>query len=168
MAVVNVVNINVNVKNFQSAYNHFKLGPIPQGTSIDHAVSGIEKELKTELSKNWPKPNPKPAYAPDAAIMAPWKDNVAGTAPKCVVDAITQNFNSWGLPVDKNAIQMMAKQITQELSNSAGLNGYYYGQSSLGASQTIYWGVSYISLIVVDSPEEYGVIFAFSASMGLN
>lgn len=168
MAKVSITNITVNVNNFQSAYNHFKLGPIPPNTNVDHAVASIEKALKTELSKNWPKANPSPSYAPDAAIMAPWKANVPGTAPKCVIDAITQNFDSWGLPVDKNAIQTMAKQITQEISNSAGLNGYFYGQSSLGASQTIYWGISYISVIVVDKPEEYGIIYGFSASLGLN
>ena len=168
MAKVSVTNITVNVNEFQTAYNHFGLGPIPAGTKIDHAVAAVQKALKTELSTNWPKANPSPQYAPDSAIMAPWKGNVAGSAPKCVTDAINQDFGSWGLPVDKATVTEMAKQITQEISNSAGLNGYYYGQSSLGASETIYWGVSYISLVVVDSPEEYGILFAFSASLGLN
>ncbi len=168
MAKVSVTNITVNVNKFQPAYNHFGLGPIPAGTKIDQAVATIQRQLKKELSDNWPKANPSPKYSPDAAIMAPWKNNVAGTAPKCVTDAISQDFTTWGLPVDKNTITEMAKQITQEISNSAGLNGYYYGQSALGASETIYWGVSYISAVVVDKPEEYGIIFAFSASLGLN
>lgn len=168
MAKVSVTNITVNVNNFQSAYDHFGLGRIPAGTKIDKAVATIMRSLKKELSDNWPKANPTPSYAPDAAIMGPWKANAAGTAPKCVTDALTQDFDTWGLPVDKDTIDQMAKQITQEISNSAGLNGYYYGQSTLGASETIYWGVSYISAVIVDNPEEYGIIYGFSASLGLN
>ena len=168
MAKVSVTNITVNVNNFQAAYNHFGLGPIPPGTKIDKVVATIEGVLKKDLTSNWPSANPKPTYDPDTAIMAPWKDNVAGTAPKCVTDAISQDFGSWGLPVDKDTITEMAKQITQEISNNAGLKGEFYGQSTLGAAETIYWGVSYVSAIIVDKPEEYGIIFAFNASLGLN
>jgi hypothetical protein len=120
--------------------------------------------LKKGISSNWPSAFPTYAsYPEDSAIMAPWKDNVGGSIPKCVVDAITQDFTSWDLPVDTATIRNMAKQITQEVANNGGSTGTFFGKSQLGGAATLYWGVGFATAPVVNSPEEMGIIYAFSA-----
>jgi len=169
MAKVSVTNINVNVNNFAPAYKSVGLGAIPAGVNVSTVVKTIEKQLFKDLKTNWPA-----SYADfdssqeDSAIMAPWKDNVPGTAPKCVTDAITLDFQNWGLPVDKPTITNMAKEITQQISNNGGLSGTFYGKMQVAGSETIYYGIGFATAVVVNNPEEKGIIYVFSSSLGLN
>ncbi|WP_353780097.1 hypothetical protein [Winogradskyella sp. 3972H.M.0a.05] len=169
MAKVSVTNITVNVNEFQEAYSRLGLGQIPAGVTVSTVVSKIEAKLAKDLSGSWPDAFPAYAsYQEDSAIMAPWKANVAGKAPKCVTQAITQDFTSWDLPVDTNTITEMAKQITQEVANNGGLSGTFYGRSQLGGAETLYWGVGFATAPVINQPEEMGIIYVFSAVLGLN
>lgn len=161
------VNITVNVTNFKPAYESLGLGPIPAGTTTDAAVNQIQSKLNDLLKDGWPKTyETYDESQADSAIMSPWKNNVPGTAPTCVTDAIRLDFQSWDLPVDENTITLMAKEITQQISNHGGNKGTFYGKHRI-ASETIQWGISFISAIVVDNPEELGIIYAFSAVLSI-
>lgn len=163
MAQVNVTNITVNVNNFQSTYNNLGLGPIPAGTTVSDAVSKIQSVLSGLLVKQWPASFPSnDAAQEDSAIMAPWSANVPGSAPDCVTQAIGLDFKNWDLPSDNGTITSMAQEITQQISNHGGEKGTFYGQTKI-ASSRIYWGVAFASSIVVDNPEELGIIYAFTA-----
>lgn len=169
MAQVNSTSITVNVNNFQPAYSSLGLGPIPAGTTVDSAVKTIQTALEKMLGDNWPKSGYGSAPTQtDSAIMAPWKANIPGTAPKCVIDAIKIDFKAWGLPVDDNAITLMAKEITQQISNHGGNTGTFYGVSHVTSSETIYWGVSFTTAVVVDNPMETGIIYGFGAVFSLD
>jgi hypothetical protein len=169
MAKISVTNITVNVNEYAAAYKANGLGDIPAGTTVSDVVGNIDKKLKKDLAASWPSAfEPYASYQTDNAIMAPWKNNVGGQAPKCVTDAITQDFSSWELPVDKATITGMAKQITQEIANNGGLTGTFYGKHQLGGAETIYWGVAFTTAPVINNPEEMGIIYAFSAVLGLN
>lgn len=169
MARISVTNITVNVNEFAAVYRANGLGDIPAGTTVSDVVGLIETKLKKELAASWPSAfEAYVSYQTDNAIMAPWKSNVAGQAPKCTTDAIKQDFGSWSLPVDEDTITNMAKQITQEIANNGGLTGTFYGKHQLGGAETIYWGVAFTTAPVIDIPKEMGVIYAFSAVLGLN
>jgi hypothetical protein len=169
MAKVTVTNINVNVNNFQQAYTDLGLGPIPAGTKLDVAVPAIFAKLGTLLQTGWPANfGTYIASQEDSAIMSPWTANVGGTAPQCVIDAITLDFTSWALPVDSNTITLMAKEITQQIVNKGGDTGTFYGRTVLAGSEMMYWGVAFTTAIVVDSPEQTGILYAFTANLGIN
>jgi hypothetical protein len=169
MSKTEVKIINVNVNNFQAAYTNLGLGPIPAGTTLDSVVKDIKVKLTDNLEKSWPKKyEPYTAEQVDGAIMTPWKDNIPGTAPQCVLDAISLDFEAWGLPVDTKTITLMAKEITQQISNKGGEYGTFYGKSHIAAAETIQWGLSFVTAIVVDKPEQIGIIYSFSAVLSLS
>lgn len=169
MSRTNVTVINVNVTNFQAAYTNLGLGPIPAGTTVSSAVSTILAKLRDNLQKDWPtRYEPFATEQEDGAIMTPWKDNVPGTAPKCVIDTINLDFEAWGLPVDDKTINLMAKEITQQISNHGGAYGTFYGKSRIAASETIQWGLGFTTAVVVDKPEQIGIIYSFSAVLSLS
>jgi len=161
-------NITVNVINFQPAYTSLGLGPIPAGVTTAAAVTTIQKALGKKLGSKWPS-----AYEPynsaqeDSAVLAPWKNSIPGTAPKCATDAIALDFEAWGLPVDHPAITLIAKEITQQISNHGGNTGVFYGKSRIAGAETIQWGVSFTTAIVINKPEEKGILYAFSAVLSI-
>lgn len=161
-------NITVNVINFQPAYTSLGLGPIPAGTTPDDAVATLQKKLGKDLQTNWPSTfEPYNSMQEDSGVMAPWKANIPGTAPKCATDAIALDFEAWGLPVDHPSITLIAKEVTQQISNHGGNMGVFYGKSRIAGSTTIQWGVSFTTSVVVDKPEEMGIIFAFAAVLAI-
>jgi hypothetical protein len=169
MSKTDVKIINVNVTNFQPAYTNLGLGPIPAGTTVDSAVFAIQNKLKENLEKSWPKKyDPFTAEQEDSAIMTPWKDNIPGTAPQCVLDTINLDFEAWGLPVDPKTITLMAKEITQQISNHGGTYGTFYGKNQIAGSETIQWGLGFTTAVVVDKPEQIGIIYSFSAVLSLS
>jgi hypothetical protein len=160
---------NINNPTMQGTYNSLGLGPIPAGTTADAAVTAVEKVLFKNLQTGWP--STAAPYDPtqqDSGIMGPWSDNVAGTAPPCVVQQVTLDFNSWGLPNDPPTISAIGSEITQQISDNGGLTGVFYGKQRLGGSETIYWGVGFATGVIVDSPEEFGIIYVFAAAFGIN
>ncbi len=158
-----------NVYEMQPTFSQLGMGPVPAGITADAGVSLVQKQLFKNLSASWPATAPQ--YDPtqqDQGIMGPWTDNVGGTAPPCVVQAITTDFNAWSLPVDTGTVNEMAQQITQEISNNGGLTGQFFGKTRLGGSETLYWGVGYATGPIQDSPEVLGVIYVFAAVFGVN
>jgi hypothetical protein len=124
-------------------------------------------KLKSSLANNWP--SSWPSYDDtqvDSGIMEPWSGNVSGSAPQCVTDQITLDFNSWSFPNDQAMITQMAKEITQQISASGGNTGVFSGKARRGASTTLYWRVSYTTGIAIDDPETMGVFYGFCAVMG--
>ncbi|MFZ6844160.1 hypothetical protein [Undibacterium sp. RuTC16W] len=170
MSTVQTTNINVNIINFQEAYTSLGMGTIPAGTSVANGVAAIEKALIANLMSKWPASYP--ASEPnqvDDGIMEPWSSNVAGTAPVCLVNQITTDFNSWQLPYNSDLLMQMGNEITTEIAANGGQTGYFYGQTSLAGSEKIYWGVAYATAVVIGPPSNAtGVIYAFSAVLGLN
>jgi len=159
----------VNVNSMQPTYDALGLGPIAPGTRADVAVATVEKVLFKKLKASWPASAPQ--YDPtqqDSGIMGPWSQNVAGTAPPCVVQQITIDFNNWSLPNDQAAISSMAQEITQQIQNNGGLSGSFYGKTRLGGSETLYWAVGFGTGVIVDNPEEMGVIFVYTAALAVN
>jgi hypothetical protein len=159
----------INVTSMQPTYTALGLGPIPAGTLADAAVATVEKQLFKNLQASWPAS--APTYDPtqqDSGIMGPWSGNVAGTAPPCVVQQITLDFNSWALPNDQNAITSMAEEITQQIQNNGGLSGQFYGKTRVGGSMTLYWAVGFGTGAIADNPEELGIIFVYSAALAVN
>lgn len=170
MSTYNTNNITVNVNNFQPAYTALGLGTIPAGTSVANGVSTIEKALIASLMSSWP--STYPASAPnqtDDGIMEPWSANVSGTAPACIVNQITTDFNSWQLPYSSALLNQMAIQITTEIAANGGQTGNFYGQTNLAGSEKIYWGVAYTTAVVIGPPTNAtGIIYAFTAVLGLD
>jgi hypothetical protein len=157
---VNVTNVFI----MQPTYTALGLGPIPAGTLPDVLVPAIEKKLVAQLQAAWP--STFPAYTAsqqDMGIMGPWADNIAGTAPPCLVQQATLDFQNWELPVDAGAIDAMGKTITQEISSNGGEAGTAFGRTRVGTAVTIYWGVSFVTGPIADNPEEIGVIYVFTA-----
>jgi hypothetical protein len=164
MAVV-VIN---KTESLQGSYTALGLGPIPPGTPVDAAVKTLEAALFKLLAASWPSTYPTYPSVQDSGVMGPWNSNAPGTAPPCVTQQMTLDFQSWGLPVDENAITLMAEEITQQISNNGGQAGTFYGQTRVGASETMYWAVGFATGAIVDGPpEELGIIYTFVATLGL-
>ena len=156
----------VNINSFQPLYNSLNLGPIPPGTTPDAAVQKALKAIAAALSEDWPTGWPAfDSTQVNSSIMQPWKEVAPGTAPKCVVDAVTLDFKSWGMPVDEKMITQMAQEITQQVVNKAGSPGVVDGKARRG-STTLYWRVSFNTGIVVDDPETLGIYYGFCAVEG--
>jgi hypothetical protein len=164
----NTTNVTVvNVYVLQPVYDSLNMGPIPPGTTPDAATASILAKLRTSVTTNWPAA--WPAYDDtqvDAGIMQPWSGNVGGSAPQCVVDQITLDFNSWSFPNDGAMITQMAKEITEQVSASGGNTGVFDGKARRGAATTLYWRVSYTTGIAIDNPETLGVFYGFCAVLG--
>lgn len=159
----------INVQSMQPSFTAAGLGPIPAGTTADAAVATIQTAFATKLRNNWP--SNWPAYVTsqqDQGIMGPWSANLAGTAPPCLVQQITMDFNNWELPVDTSTINDMASQITEEISANGGTTGTFTGRTRIGGAETIYWGVAFGTGAIADNPEEMGIIYVFSAQLGVN
>lgn len=159
-----------NVEVLQKAYDAYGLGPIPPGTKIDDAVTGIKASQVASLTKDWPTQfAAMPIGAtPDSSIMGPWNDNVAGSAPPCAIQAISQDMQTWLLPVDTDAINDMAKQITQAISNTGGLKGEHFGRTQLASgSEQLDWGVAYVATVVSNNPELSYIVYSFIAALNV-
>ncbi len=160
----NVTVINVNL--LQPVYNSLNMGQIPAGTTPDAATAQILKTLRNSLADNWP--TTWPAFdvsQADAGIMQPWSENVAGSAPKCVTDQITLDFNAWSFPNDPAMVTQMAKEITEQIGASGGNTGVFSGKARRGAASTMYWRVGFTTGIVIDDPFTLGVFYAFCGVM---
>ena len=169
MSNINEQNITVNVDNFQPAYTSLGLGQIPAGTSVANGVSTIEKALISNLMSKWPKsyPDSIPNQKNDG-IMEPWSANVGDTAPACLVNQITTDFNSWQLPYNTATLNQMAKEITTSIASNGGQTGNFYGQTSLTSNEKVYWGVAFTTAVVIGPPSNStGIIYAFTAVLGL-
>jgi hypothetical protein len=166
MSTTNTTTVNVtNVTVMQAAYTEAGLGQIPAGTTPDAAVQGLETALFAAMQKGWPAGyGTYPTGNQTSGIAQPWSSNVAGTAPKCVVQAITQAFTGWGLPVDAATITLMAQTITQGIANNAGNFGTFPGLHRIGGV-TIYWSVGFVAAPVEDGPPSVnGIIYTFCAT----
>ena len=153
----------------QNTYQQLGLGPLPPGTLADAAVAAIEKVLVKQLSTNWPANFA--AYdssQQDQGIMGPWSANRAGSAPACVIQQITSDFNEWGLPNDPGTVSGMGSEITQQIADNGGLTGTFYGKHRLGGAETIYYGVGFGTAAIADNPEVLGIIYVFAAVLGVN
>lgn len=159
----------VNIQSLQSSYNQYGLGQLPAGITPDDAVGSLQQAEVAAMQKNWPaKFLPFDGSQVDKGIMGPWTENVAGTAPPCLVAQIKQDFSSWELPGDMSTINAMAMQITQEIASGSGgrSGGQFYGKHNIGA-ETIYWSVGYAAGVIADTPQETGIIYAFAVVFGL-
>jgi|GEM_PF-3516834 len=167
MSKTTVNNINVSVNNFQPAYNSYGLGTIPAGTTVAQGVNTLQTAMDNTLMAKWPTSYP-PANTNqiDHAIMEPWSDNVAGTAPKCATQAISLDFTSWNLPYSTAAVTQMAKEITQQIANNGGEAGQFYGQTPLAGSEILYWGVAFATAVVIE-PDTTGILYSFTATLGI-
>jgi hypothetical protein len=169
MATYNINTTIVNVNQLAPAYQSLGLGPIPPGTTAADGVAAVETKLKANLATSWTGANfpTLPSFQQDVGLMGPWSSNVSGTAPACLVQQITQDFNSWSLPNDQTTINQMATQITTEISANGGITGTFLGRSRLGGSEEIDWGVAFTTGVIVDNPEENGIIYAFGAVLNV-
>ncbi|HEX4693411.1 hypothetical protein [Sphingomonas sp.] len=163
----------INIESMQQSATDSGLGPIPPGTTPADGLALLQKQLLANITKDWPTDYPTPASnAQDMGIMGPWSDNVAGTAPPCLVQQITQDFSAWQLPSDAAPVNAMAQQITQEVSSRGGATGAFTGTTELGGSENIYWGVGFGTGDITEgspgNPAEKGIIYAFTATLGFD
>lgn len=170
MSSISSTTINVNVQNLQPAYTALGMGNIPAGTSVAMGISGLEKTLLGNLANGWPSVfAPYASYQQNDGIMEPWSDNVGGTAPSCVTQQIISSFNGWELPYSSDAVNQIASEITQNIAANGGQTGTFYGRTALAGGETLYWGVSYATAVVIGPPTNAtGIIYAFSAAIGFN
>lgn len=159
----------VNANSVQPSLSALGEGTLPAGTTADAAVAIVENVLAKKLQGDWPSTYPDyETDQQDQGIMGPWNANVAGAAPQCVVQQLTGDFNAWELPSDDTTINAIATQITQEISSNGGLSGTFYGRTRVGGSETIYWGVAFATGAIQDNPEVLGIIYVFTAQLGVN
>ena len=157
----------INVRILQPVYDSLNMGQIPSGTTPDSATAAILTKIKNNVTADWPSAWPAfDSTQVDSGIMQPWSGNVPGTAPKCVTDQITLDFNSWSFPNDQAMIKQMAEEVTEQVGASGGNWGVFSGKARRGAASTIYWRVGYTTGIVIDNPETLGVFYGFAAVMG--
>ena len=161
---VNVTNIYV----FQSVYESLGMGQVPPGTTPDNAVKAILEQLKKNVAQDWP--GSFPPYDDsqvDMGVMQPWSDNIPGSAPQCVIDQITGDFNSWDLPNDQAMIKQMAQEITEHIGAQVGTTETFDGKKRLGGTVEIFWRVAYATGPVVDNPLTLGIFYSFCAVTSL-
>jgi hypothetical protein len=167
-STVNVTNVFA----MQPAYTQLGMGPIPDGITLSKAVTLLKNALSTKLLAQWPSSVPPIGTQQDSGIMGPWSDNIAGSAPSCVVQQITGDFSAWELPSDPTTVNAIAQQITQEISSQGGIAGVFVGETPVGANESIFWGVGYGTCAVSNpsggGPDEVGVVYLFAAQLGLN
>lgn len=159
----------INTVSMQSTYTALGLGQIPSGTLADAAMKTIQQALLKKVQASWPKTAaPFDTTQSNSGLMGPWSANVGGTAPPCAVRWITSSFNDWGLPNDQQTVASIAQEITTGIQANGGLSGQFFGKTRVGGSETIYWAVGFGTGAIVDNPEEMGIIFVYTAVLGLN
>lgn len=170
MSIFSTNNISVSINNFQPAYTALGLGTIPAGITVANGVAAIEKALIAGLMSKWPPTYPASVSRNvDDGIMEPWSANVGGTVPACIIQQLTTDFTSWELPYTSDLLRQIAKQITTEINANGGQTGYFYGQTSISGSETIYWGVAYTTAVVIGPPTNAtGIIYSFTAVLGID
>jgi hypothetical protein len=168
MAVHSSVTI-ININEMQPMYASLGLGQIPAGTLADVAVLAVETQLTSNLAAEWTQAGrTSPGINVSSGIMGPWSADVGGTAPTCVVQQLTENFNDWSLPNDQSAISSIASEITENIAVNGGLPGTFLGLTREGGSEAVLWGVAYTTGVIVDNPLMLGVIYTFEAVLSLD
>ena len=162
------VTIN-NSASMQPTYTALGMGDVPAGITADAAVTAVQTKLLSNIQAKWPKTWPDPLTDTDVGAMGPWDDNVAGTAPPCLVKKLQLDFTGWGLPVVQTVINQMAEEITEQVSSRGGLSGMFFGKTAVGGSETIYWAVGFGTGTLEDGPPAVlGIIYVFTAALGVN
>jgi len=162
--VTKVYNTTIYIDQLNEMGKSGGMTPIPAGTPVTQAAQQFSQFLQGELTKKWKTqfPSNDPAGS-DNGYMEPLTANIPGTAPKCVVDQITNDLDAWELPTSSEAATKIAKMITGELSAQGGVLGFQQGRTQVTSNETILWMVGYGSFDVTQT--EQGVVYVFSAAL---
>jgi hypothetical protein len=167
VTTVNEVSNNITIQQVQPSYTTYGLGTIPANTPVPNAIGDLMQTQITNIQDSWPATFPTfVQFQSDSGIMGPYVSSVVSVAPPCVISQITDDFSNWNLPVDNDAINQMGVQMVNELVARGGFVSGSYGISSIGANQSLYWGVSLIAQLIDNATMEEGVIYAFAAVLG--
>ena len=158
----------VNVQSMQPSYSALGLGTISADQSSAKVILALQSALLAKLTAQWT----AAAYPPftsteNRGIMGPWDNSQVDTAPACLVQQLNSNFADWGIPTDPNAIDEIAKAITEGLGSNGNIGGTFLGTSSISPSEGIDWGVGYATGDITSgsegNPPTLGVIYVFIA-----
>lgn len=162
MSKIYISEISVDVSNFQTAYNDLGLGTISPGKTIPSVITSIETMLLLKLTESWPVSfNPITPYQSDSAILTLMRHS--GTIPLCVIDAIAANFKTWKIEVQKNIIQKIAKEVALKILTHTKTTSIIYGECAINENESIQWGVAFSKAVIVYDPEQWGIIYGFTA-----
>jgi hypothetical protein len=154
----------------QPSYASLGLGTISADQSSAVVIKGLQDKLLTKLTAQWTASGyPAFTHTENRGVMGPWDNSQTNTAPACLVQELTSNFSDWGIPTDPNAINQIAKAITEGVGDNGNLGGTFLGTSSISPSEGIDWGVGYATGDVASgsegTPPTLGVIFVFIAML---
>ncbi|MEM7259187.1 MAG: hypothetical protein AAF404_17555 [Pseudomonadota bacterium] len=166
----NIQVTNINVYNESVAEQCHKLGlnPPDVGESIPIQTQKMMKQIrglaKARFAKSFPSHTlPESNY--DSGYVGPLSAvPTDGSAPACVADQITADFHSWLIVTAPEAVDDIARQITDHVVSKGGQPGTFSGTSQLSTSQFLWWSVAW--MVVNVSETEKGVLYSFCADWG--